>query len=221
MPSRRILWTNVKGEVGKFSLVGGSEFPLDNVAKPQAVLHNSKLEKNSTRERTIQELLVAAAAAAATNSSSIEGLNIFGIYSLGNLMIAEERDMNFYLQERQSREQQWLRYQHMRQCEGKLSPLLLWCWRSRWIREVNWRWEMQAAHFRSAILKHRNPADSYIQYRCDTCFFFLTNMIRFEVLQQWGVRDAVWVGRTRPANMYDQEKKKLSYIHETVVEEKA
>jgi hypothetical protein len=89
------------------------------------VLHNSKLEKNSTRERTIQELLVAAAAAAATNSSSIEGLNIFGIYSLGNLMIAEERDMNFYLQERQSREQQWLRYQHMRQCEGKLSPLLL------------------------------------------------------------------------------------------------
>jgi hypothetical protein len=56
----------------------GTEFPLDNVAKPQAVLHNSKLEKNSTRERTTQELLVAeAAAAAATNSSSMEGLNIF------------------------------------------------------------------------------------------------------------------------------------------------
>jgi hypothetical protein len=101
-------------EVGNFSLVGGTEFRLDNVAKTQAVLHNSKLEKNSTREGIIQELLVAAAAA--TNSSSIEGVNIFGIYSLRNLMIANEGDMNFYLQERQSREQQWLRYQHMKLC---------------------------------------------------------------------------------------------------------
>ncbi len=62
------------------------------------------------------------------------------------------------LQERQSREQQLLRCQHMRLWQDKLAPLLLWCRRSHSSLESNSGSNLQAARSHWATLSHHNPA---------------------------------------------------------------